>query len=93
MMTGFECRRRSTLVERSVENPDTLSKDRNLPMQNSNIFIQLLMYRSERDFGSRSALNQCVSHIAWIAGPAKKVSLGGRIQKVMERHGAEKHDG
>jgi hypothetical protein len=27
MVTGFKCRRRSTLVERSVDSPDTLSMD------------------------------------------------------------------
>src|SRR5580692_11763247 len=80
-MTGFECRRRSTLVERSVGNPDTLSKDCNLTMQSSSIFNQLPMFRLERDFGRRNALNQSVSHITGSAGPASKVSFGGEFKR------------
>ena len=81
MMTGFECRRRSTLVDKSVENSDTLSKDRNLTMQSSSIFNQLPMCRLERDFGRRSALNQSVSHIAGSARRAGKAFLGSEFKR------------
>ena len=48
MATKFKCRRRSTLVERSVESPDTLSSDRNLTKQSSSVFNQLPRSRLER---------------------------------------------
>src|SRR3989442_4855047 len=56
MVTGSKCRRRSTLVENSVESPDTLSRDRSLTKQSSSVFNQLPRSRLERVFGRRSAL-------------------------------------
>jgi hypothetical protein len=56
MMTGFKCRRRSTLVEIGVESPDTLSRDRSLSTQPSSVFNQLTRSRLERAFGMSSAL-------------------------------------
>src|SRR3989441_12303624 len=56
MVAGFKCRRRSTLVERSVESPDTLSRDRSLTKRSSSVFNQLPRSRLERVFGRRSAL-------------------------------------
>jgi hypothetical protein len=56
MVTAFKCRRRSTLVERSVESPDTLSRDRRLRKQTSSVFNQLPRSRLERVFGRSTAL-------------------------------------
>src|SRR2546426_11054033 len=56
MVAGFKCRRRSTLVERSVESPDTFSRDRSLTKQSSSVFNQLPRSRLEHVFGRRSAL-------------------------------------
>jgi len=50
-------------------------------MQSSSIFNQLPMFRLERDFGRRNALNQSVSHITGSAGPASKVSFGGEFKR------------
>src|ERR1700726_3801357 len=55
MVTAFKCRRRSTLVERSVESPDTLSRDRQSHTQRFSVFNQLPRSRLERVFGSRVA--------------------------------------
>ena len=69
-MTGFDCRSPSTHVERSVENPDTLSKDRSLRTQNYSVFNQLLRSRLERAFGKRRALFSGVEgnhmRLAWL---------------------------
>ena len=56
MVTGSKCRRRSTLVEKSVESPDTLSRDRSLTKQICSVFNQLPRSRLERVFGRRGAL-------------------------------------
>jgi len=56
MVAGSSCRRLSTLVERSVESPDTFLRDRTLTTQSSSIFNQLPRSGLERVFGRRSAL-------------------------------------
>jgi hypothetical protein len=55
MATGFECRRRSSLVERSVETP-TLSHGITVSQkQSSSVFNQLSQSRLDRVLGSRRA--------------------------------------
>jgi hypothetical protein len=56
MVSGFKCRRRSTLVERSVDSSDILSRDHSLTKRRSSIFTQLPWPRLKRVFGRRSAL-------------------------------------
>ena len=69
-MTGFDCRSPSTHVERSVENPDTLAKDRSFRTQNHSVFFELLRSRLERAFGKRRALFSGVKgnqmRLAWL---------------------------
>jgi hypothetical protein len=93
MVTGFKCRRRSTLVERGVESPDTLSRDRSPTKQSSSVFNQLPRSQSERVFGRRSALFSGVEeaqveqkdvalYSEWIlsaaASQAKSLMIGSR---------------
>ena len=73
MVTGSKCRRRSTLVEKSVESADTLGRDRSLTKQSSCVFNQLPRPRLERVFGRRSALfsgvggDQMLEERAWVS--------------------------
>jgi hypothetical protein len=46
----------STLVERSVESPDTLFRDRSVAKQSTPVFNQLRRSRLEHAFGGRTAL-------------------------------------
>lgn len=56
MLTESKCRRRSTLVERNVESPDTFWRNRNLTKQISSVFNSLARSWLGHVFGSRSAV-------------------------------------
>jgi hypothetical protein len=55
-LTESKCPGRSTLVERSVESLDTVSRDCSFRKQSSCFFKQLPQSRLERGFGNRSAV-------------------------------------
>ena len=69
MVTGCKCRKRTTFVERSVEGPDTFSRNRRPIRRSSNAFNQLPRSRLERVVGKRSASNQSVPHIGVRSDP------------------------
>src|SRR2546426_963620 len=92
MVTGSKCRRRSTLVENSVESPDTLSRDRSLTKQSSSVFNQLPRSQLERVFGRRSALFSGVEGDQMLEERRKMTIDTGARQGVNSAHMTEAPD-
>jgi hypothetical protein len=85
MVTGYKCRKLSTFVERSVEGPDTFSRNRRPIKRSSNAFSQLPRFRLESVVGKRSASNQSVPHIKRCA----ETRDGMAILKIMTKNGGQ----
>jgi hypothetical protein len=85
MVTGYKCRKLSTFVERSVEGPDTFSRNRCPIKRSSNAFNQLPRLRLESVVGKRSASNQSVPRITECA----KTRDGMAMLKVMTKNGGQ----
>lgn len=73
MVTGCKCRKRSTLVGRSVEGPDTPSSNRSPTKRSSNAFNQLPRSQLERAVGKHIALNPSVPRITESEETARKL--------------------
>jgi hypothetical protein len=85
MVTGCKCRKRTTFVERSVEGPDTFSRNRRPIRRSSNAFNQLPRSRLERVVGERSASNHSVPHIMECAATRD----GMAMLKIMTKNGGQ----
>src|SRR6266849_9513859 len=92
MVAGFKCRRRSTRVERSVESPDTLSRDCSLTKQSSSVFNQLPRSRLERVFGRWSALFSGVEGDQMLEERRKMTIDAGARQGLNSAHMTEAPD-
>jgi hypothetical protein len=91
MGTGCKCRKRTTFVERSVEGPDTFSRNRRPTKRSFNAFNQLPRYRLERVVGKRSASNHSVSHVTECAATRDGMAMLKIITKNGGQNGWQRH--
>jgi hypothetical protein len=74
----------STLVERSVESPDTLSRDRSVAKQSTPVFNQLPRSRLEHAFGGRSALFSGVER-GQLLEKRRNMTIDTGVQRMIQR--------
>ena len=77
-----KCRKRPTHVERSVEAPDTLRRDRSFTNHSSFAFNRLPRSQREPTVGSRSAPFSETKGDPFHEGLRRKLDEGGRISEI-----------